>query len=198
MATASVDSCLKHTPPCRKAEMQLFFFFPAFIFLSLHSVPPGLPRALRKAVIWQTEKRQGVHRALLVHRPAFPICLQLSENTGDSSPRRRGMSGCMQAGLVSGALDSSALCSANKSADSASITAILRFQNFLPPLPKYKGTFVLNTELEHWWAPCRAPCGIWFLATVHVFIMMGEGKEGSCSYQHANNLLQRTGALRAN
>lgn len=55
----------------------------------------------------------------------------------------------MQAGLVSRALDSSALCSANKSADSASITTILRFQNFLPPLPKYKGTFVLKTELKH-------------------------------------------------
>lgn len=100
--------------------------------------------------------------------------------------------------LVRGAVASGAPHGANKSADAAAIAAILHFQNFLPPLPKYKGTFVLNTALERWWAPWREPCGIWFLATVHVFIMMGEGKEGSCSYQHANNLLQRTGALRAN
>lgn len=67
----------------------------------------------------------------------------------DSSPRWCGASGCVQPGLVCGALDSSTLYSANKSADSADITAILHFQNFLPLLPKYKGTFVLNTELEH-------------------------------------------------
>lgn len=121
--------------------------------------------------------------------PASPA---FGQPPGDPSPPAWGE--WVQAELGHRALGSSAPVSANKSADSAGITAILRFQNFLPPLPKHKGTFVLNTELEHGWAPCRAPCGIWFLATVHVFIMMGEGKEGSCSYQHANNLLQRTGA----
>lgn len=201
MATASVGSCLQRTPPrpCRKPEMQLFFsFLNAFIFLSLHSVPQGLLRALRKAVTWQPEQDGERAELSLCGDQSVP---SLGKHL-ELFPTDVGPVGAGWAGMWGSGLQRHGQCKKRrkkkKSADSAGITAILRFQNFLPPLPKYKGTFVLNSELEHWWAPRRAPCGIWFLATVHVFIMMGEGKEGSCSYQHANNLLQRTGELRAN
>jgi len=198
MAPASVDSCLRTHPArqeTRNATFLLFFFsfFKALIFLSLRSVPRDLRRALRKAVTWRAERRRGSAQSCRGHGPGFPTHLRLTADARGSAPRWRGASGRVQPGPGRGAPRG-----AKKSADSAGSTAVLPFQNFLPPLPKYKGTFVLNTEREHWWAPRRAPCGIWFLATVHVFIMMGEGKEGSCSYQHANNLLQRTGALRAN
>lgn len=120
MAPASADSCLKTPTGPRENRNATFFFFPLFpanlLFFSLHIQPLGTSREPSAK-----PKPDG---------ELSPSWNGLSPPLSEP-PRGVGTWGC---GLQP-------LHTVNKCADSAAIATILSFQNFLPPLPKYKRTF---------------------------------------------------------
>lgn len=123
MAPASADSCLK-TPTAPRENRNAtscfvcLFFSPQSFYFSLFTFSLSAPPQSR-----------NLSGRVLLHKTAFPLRFRSPPGT---APRTGvGVRGC---GLQP-------LHTVNKCADSAAIATILPFQNFLPPLPKYKRGF---------------------------------------------------------